>query len=459
MDWRGGWRVGIGLVLAVGAGCSESGGSRAPARPRGPANVLLIVVDTLRADKVGCYGSPLGLTPAVDALAGQGVRFERAYAQAPWTLPSFASLYTSLNPPEHGAGGQRGQWRGLPEAARTVAECFRDAGHATACVINVDFVGEKFGLTQGFADVDFEGYQSNTQVRSATRTSDAALAWLRGRPDRPFFLLVHYFDPHAVYDPPAEWRRKFAAPEDRADPSFTFGTQQEISLIRFERVPIDEPVIRRAEKLYEAEIAYTDHEVGRLLAGLTELQLDGSTVVVFTADHGEEFLEHGSIEHGHTLYDEVVRVPLILRDPRWLKPQVIGVPVGLIDVAPTLCALAQVPPGPAFAGRDLCEVIEDAEPVARPLVMDGNFWGPPHRGWLHDLHKLIVGPRGTELYDLQVDPHELADLSRQDPKRLRAMLADLQLAYKTMQARGVTGIEVQLDSEEIKRLRSLGYLE
>ena len=459
------------------AGCTKSDDSQAagtkpvaaaqPATPalsshppaRGP-NVLLIAVDTLRADRLGCYGSDLGATPRIDALATESVRFEEAYAHAPWTLPSFASLLTSLTPPQHGAGGQLGQFRGLRPEVRTVAECFRDAGYATAGIINVGFLTTSFGMSQGFDHVDYEVYPNNVEVRVARRTTDAAIKWLSERPERSFFLMVHYFDPHLVYNPPLVYRQRFAAPEDQDNADWVFGTRQHIGQLRQGKMNIDAATIRRAEKLYNGEVAYADHEVGRLLEALGGLQLADSTIVVFTANHGEEFLDHRGFEHGHTLYDELVHVPLLIRYPGRLKPGVVTTPIGQIDVAPTLCALTSVAPEPSFVGRSLLGLIDKTETEVHPIIFEGNFWGPPFRGWLHGAYKLIVRPGGVELYNLDSDPGEQRDLSAVEPARLQKMVADFKLAHKAMAAHDQDRPQpVKLDPDEMERLRSLGYLE
>ena len=203
-----------------------------PRRLSHGATPCLIAIDTLRADKLGCYGSTLGATPCIDELAASGVLFEHAYSHAPWTLPSFASMFTSLYPQQHGAGGQLPDFRGLSSEVHTVAERFRDAGFATAAVVNVDFLDQAFGMTRGFEHVDFKAYPNNVQVRPAKRTTTAALQWLRNRPDEPFFLLVHYFDPHLVYAPPKKYRLRFASPADRESTAWVFGRRQQIVAYR-----------------------------------------------------------------------------------------------------------------------------------------------------------------------------------------------------------------------------------
>ncbi len=453
--------LGLGLAL-LGIACTGD---------EGPS-VLLVVIDTLRADKLGCYGNPRGLTPAIDRLAREGVVFERACAHAPWTLPSVATLLTSLHPQEHGAGGwldlsglaaggpTRPRFHGLDAEIETLAERFHDAGYATAAVFNVDFLAESFGLTQGFAHVDTLWSNNNRDVRTAAGTTAAALDWLAANRRRPFFLMVHYFDPHAVYAPPPAFRRRFAAPRDRTSDDAVFGTRQDLLGLRGGRIELDHAVLARAERLYDGEIAYTDSEIGHLLAGLDELDLRSSTLAVVTADHGEEFLDHGGFEHGHTLYDELLRVPLILALPAVLPPQRVARRVRLIDVAPTLCELTGVPAASSFTGRSLFAA--EAEPADRPVLAHGNFWGPPWVSWYSGPYKLILtpGPAGAETAELYVpaqDPGEQHDLSSAEPQVVKRLKAELQAERRWLGARA-RGTEIELSPEERERLRALGYL-
>ena len=273
------------LALVAGA-CSPA---EAPAEERS-RNVLLVILDTLRADRLGCYGNPAGITPALDRLAAEGVRFEHAYSHAPWTLPATASLLSSLHPGQHGAGGaldiQSGpeglavvpRFRALDDSVVTVAEVFADAGWDTAAVVNVQFLTRPFGLMQGFEHVDARVSETNREARSAGDTTDAALEWLGRSRDEPFFLLVHYFDPHAVYAPPEEFRRRFADPEDREGSDFVFGTRDEMIRLRAGTLELDPRTLERAERLYDGEVAYADRQIGRLLDGLDERPTERETL-------------------------------------------------------------------------------------------------------------------------------------------------------------------------------------
>ncbi|MCB9916324.1 MAG: sulfatase [Planctomycetes bacterium] len=455
-------------LTALAALAGACGG--APAA--GPPNVLLVVLDTTRAADLGCYGGARGLTPRLDALAAEGLRFAHASAHAPWTLPSTASLFTSRLPEEHGAGGaldlgplRRGgqpsvDFHALAPEVDTLAEAFAAAGWRTAAVVNVDFLDRPFGLTQGFEHVDAAWSASNDEVRDARGTTDAALAWLDGaRGAAPFFLLVHYFDPHAVYAPPAEYRRRFAAPQDRGPQGLVFGTREQMLLLRAGRLELDPALVARAKGLYDGELAYLDAQVGRLLDGLAARGLERDTLVVVTADHGEEFREHGGFEHGHTLYEELLHVPLLVRFPgRVPAGAVRSDRVGLIDVAPTVCALAGVAAPAGFRGHDL--LARDFAP--RPLLAHGNFWGPALSSWTSGRWKLVLVPEAdgaerAELYDLEADPGEARDLAATEPARAAELRAELDAARALLRARA-RGEAVELSPDERRRLEALGYL-
>ncbi len=442
------WSLGLLLAL-LAAACS---------RPPERLNVLLVVVDTLRADKLGCYGGERGLTPELDRLASEGLLFEQASSHAPWTLPSMTSLLTSLYPQQHGTGGRLPTFRSLDPSVETLPGLFRRAGYSTAAIVNVAFLGRKFGATQHFEHLDEEHYQNNREVRAAGRTTEAALEWLADRED-PFLLMVHYFDPHAVFDPPQPFRRRFAGQLDREDDTWIFGTRAHMSAMRRGELRLTEPLVRRAELLHDGEIAYTDEQIGRLLEGLADLGLEGSTLVVFTSDHGEEFLDHGGFEHGHTLYSELTHVPLILRLPGVIEPGRVARGVGHVDVAPTLCRLADVRTGRYFSGRDL---LESGEAEEVPLLAHGNFWGPPLTSLRTAEYKLILNggaPDGApQLYRWREDPQEANDLAATHPElvqQLRGAMAERQIALGEVLLEGQA---VQLSEQQRRQLETLGYL-
>jgi arylsulfatase A-like enzyme len=445
------------LLLSVACGLASCG-EDAP-RP----NVLLVLVDTLRVDKLGCYGDAPGLTPNVDRLAAESVLFENASAHAPWTLPAVASLLTALHPAQHRAGGAWPELTSLDPSAETLPALFQRAGYETAAVINMAFLGPEFGLTRGFEHVDIEVFDNNRDVRAARATTTAALAWLARERDRPFFLMVHYFDPHLFYDPPEPYRSRFAAEEGRSGGGLEFGTRMDIARLRRNELAVEPETIERAERLYDGEVAYTDAQIGTLLDALGDLGLEESTLVVFTSDHGEEFLDHGGFEHGHTLYAELTRVPLMLRLPGVLEPRRIAASARHVDVAPTLCELAGIEPPAGFAGRSLLELTRGEAGADRPVLAHGNLWGPPLTSWRQGEYKLILGSEAEgappELYRWVVDPGEGEDLapSRRDlVARLRENLAAFEGRMTQPAAEGAAGVE--LSPETRRQLERLGYL-
>lgn len=441
-----------------------------PGKPAG-RNLVVILIDTLRADLVGAYGDRSGLTPNLDRLAGEGIRFEEMVAPSSWTLPSVSTLMTGLQPQTHGAGIRYGEFAptGLTGGVTTMAEALRDAGFYNVGVYHNIYVNPAFGLQQGFDE-----YVSLEE--RADRLVDRALESLRAySPDRRFFLYLHVFDPHNPYEPPEpecqEVSRRFA-PDYRGRLGCFADRRPEL--------PIPPPDDRRwHEALYRGEIAYTDRQIGRLLAGLEELGLDESTVVAVVSDHGEEFwtrLEseralgyEPNADHGHTLYRELMHVPAILRVPGRTdrSRSVVRGPAQLADLFPTLLRLVGVAPPPS-QGHDLTPLLDGA-PATRPtLIGDVILHGPPRWSIRRGPWKLVVPRdpgRPLELFDLDRDPGELRNLAGARPD-LAAMLRaagerELEERRKA-KPRFVAGDDAlgatYLEWNHITKLRSLGYL-
>ena len=273
----------IGALLFLGLAVFP-GGCRQNKQPR--ANILIITVDTLRADRVGCYGYAGGLTPNVDALAKDGIVFERGVAQVPLTWPSHAAIFTGTYPFHNGVQDFTGQ--PLSERFRTLAESLKSNGYATGAVVSSFVLDRSWGLARGFDSYDdaFAGQeflQRNLGLveRRAEESVNHAVGWLESHSSQPFFLWLHLYDPHSPYNPPEPFRSRFAT------------------------------------QLYEGEIAYADSQLGRLFAWLKQApnNLYDNTLIVFLSDHGESLGEHGEKEHGLFLYDSTVRVPLIVKPP------------------------------------------------------------------------------------------------------------------------------------------------
>lgn len=434
------------LALTLAA-CSE------PRRP----NVLFVVVDTLRADRVGKLGQEEGMTPYLQRFAAGATRFEACHSHAPWTLPSCAALLSGRHPAEHGAGGSLAEgMRRLADGVQTLPGVFGAAGYATHAIVNVAFLGEEFGVTREFGSLDAVHFNSNTEVRRAEPTTDAALRWLGERAhEEPFFLFVHYFDPHAVYDPPQPFRRNFAEPEDRDDDSWVFGTRQHMMALRAGQLRLDERTLTRAEALYDGEVAYTDAAVGRLLDGLAAAGLAEETVVVITGDHGEEFGDHGGFEHGHTLFDELTHVPLLVRAPGY-EPGVVPTDVRHVDLAPTLCELADLAPASGFVGRSLVPGLAGAALEARPVLAQGNMWGPALTSWREGGWKLVREPGRDRLFHVAQDPGELRDRAGDSAADLQRLVGGLERALAGFRALA-SGAEVAVDGELLEWMQQMGY--
>jgi len=436
-------------VLLLGCGCSQP-----PARP----NLLFIAVDTLRADRA----ADPRLMPRVARLAREGVVFEQAFAHAPWTLPSFASMFSGQLPPQHGAGGVANQYFGLRAETVTLAEQLRDAGWSTAAIVNVDFLGPDFGVCQGFEHLDAQFALSNRSLRDARGTTDAARAWLDQHADSPFAMFVHYFDPHAEYAPPEPFRSQHADPRDCGPGAPPIGTREQIVAWKSGRERLTPELAERAARLYDGEIAYTDSEIGRLLDDLGERGLLENTLVVFTSDHGEEFLEHGGFEHGHTLYDELLHVPLLLHWPARLKPERRSNAVGHVRLARTLCELLGAEPAAAFAAPGLLENSTGGENPAL-LHAYGNFWGAPWEAQRDQSRKWIAIPQKglgarEELYDYRADPREQRNLlpgGADSAEPLRR--AQRELHERAAREQWRPGPPARLAPETLKRLQNTGY--
>jgi arylsulfatase len=334
-------------ALAAGAlGCSA---------PAGPPDVVLVVVDTLRADHLGTYGFPLPTSPAVDRFAAQGVVFERALAASSNTVPSHASLMTSRFVREHSVGWINGTTR--LEGAETLAARFRAAGYETGAFVSNFVLRRASGLDAGFDVYDDElaAAEANRPAvyeRDAEATTARALAWLAARGPRPVFLFVHYQDPHGPYTPPPAWLRPFAPLEAEAGPALPplASDTEPGGIPRYQVLPgLDRLAQYRSR--YAGEIAYFDASFGRLLAALAAR--GRPNVVALTADHGESFGEGGYfLSHGHATTPDQAHVPLVLRAPG-LAPGRRSDPVHHVDMAPTLLELAGLPVPPDARGLAL----------------------------------------------------------------------------------------------------------
>lgn len=413
-------------------------------------NVIVYVADTLRADGLGCYGHRGGTSPNLDRLAAEGIVFERALSSSSWTRPAVATVMTGLDPFEHGALTIRD---GLRDDARTLAERLRAQGWETAAFVTNANVAPTFGFGRGF---DVYRYLPEDPDRHgvhvpAADAHDAALAWLDGRASaRPFLLYLHATDVHMPYTPPDDLGRRFVGATRWA----TLDRDRLLRLLDQRPDFLDAGDAADARGLYDAEIAQLDAAIGALWARLAARGLDRSTLLVFAGDHGEEFAEHGGFEHGTTLFDEQVRVPLVLRLPGGRggggrAPDL----ARLLDVTPTVLALAGLPADPALPGMALV----DASGVPSPPAHEARAWTGVSRPAVSGLDAppwkvVLAGAGRVEAYDLATDPAERRNRSAEVPVLVgyaRRRLADVAPRRRPPAA--------PIDPDVAERLRRLGY--
>jgi len=391
------------LVLLVACGSRSTFGA-----PEGAPNVLLITIDTLRADRLGLYGHAKPTSPELDAFASGAIVFEHAEASAPWTLPALASVMTGEISSTHNCWNYGSV---LDDSFRTLPECLVAAGYDTACVVSHLFVTTRHGLQQGFVHTDDSfAYPEIDPAENVTSQviSDKGIRFLdqkKASPDRsPWCLWLHYFDPHKEYMPHAGISEGFVTPGERARGTIL-------------------------GDVYDGEVRYADLHVGRVLASLCELGFERDTVVVVLADHGEEFYEHGGQGHGHSVHDEVVRVPLVIRAPG-IPGRRVNELVRQIDVLPTVLELVGLPRPAALPGRSLVPAMrgEPMDPVGALSELD--IYDLRFDSWRTAKWKLIrPGAGGTpRLYDLAADPGETTDVAPQHPDVTAALEAELERA-------------------------------
>ena len=380
------------------------------------ASLLLVTIDTLRADRVGAYGDREAETPAIDALAARGVLFEEAVASVPLTLPSHSTILSGLEPPHHGVRGN-GTYA-FPADRQTLATVLKGHGYATGAFVAAYVLDRRFGLARGFDDYDdrIERRTEGGLLESERRCEEvvgAAASWVR-RQSGPFLAWAHFYEPHAPYDPPSPFRE------------------------------------RHPGRPYDGEVAAADACLGRLIA-LAEEARPERLIVAMLADHGEGMGEHGERTHGLFVYQSTLRVPFVLAGPGVPKGRRRGELVRGVDVTPTLLGLLGVPVPPGLDGRDVLAAGAPADAYAEALYPASFGWAPL-RSLRSGPLKLIEAPR-PELYDLVSDPHESRDLLAARPadaERLKARLARLREGEKDGSRR--------LDAEAAERLQALGYV-
>lgn len=412
--------LGVGGVWLMSKRSSDGGRAR---------QVLLISIDTLRRDHVGCYGDALGATPNLDAFAARAVVFDHAYSHAPMTLPSHASMLTGLTPLRTGVHDNF-EHRLAPERT-TIAEWLADRGFVTGAVVSSFVLDSQFGLDQGFDHYDDQFQSARTDdgasERLADEATDRAIEWLTAHKGDDFFFLLHYYDPHARYAPPPSFAKRF----------------------------VDAP--------YRGEIAFVDDAIGQVLTALNQAGMFNEMTVIITADHGEMLGEHGEQTHDFFIYQSALRIPLMIKPPGSVSAVRRGEVTGLIDVFPTVCGLVGVDPPAGIDGVDLAPLSDDQPPVEtdRTLycecVTPKMYNAAPLRGLVSKRWKYIESPR-AELYDVTADPAESINLADVEVEMAQQMSEQLRRLADESASQVSNASPVALGSDATQKLQSLGYV-
>lgn len=467
--------------------------------------IILISFDTLRADHLGSYGYQRFTSPVLDILASEGVLFEDASATASWTLPSHASMLTGVYPLKHGV--LRTDTK-LSSEVETLAEMLSSEGFETAAVVNMAFLNqEPFGVTRGFDR--FELLQADVARRGpATWVTDKAIEWIGEFGEQPAFLFMHYYDLHTTYGALPAFERLFVEPYagtadgtawqaylanlsdefvencrkgltpercDKGRPERTIGESAG-------RLHLDEADIQHLIDLYDAEIRQLDTELERFLSFLRQGDLKDRTYLVFTADHGEEFGDHGSIDHSYTQYQEMLHVPLVIRGPGIPAGLRISIPVSTVDLVPTILGLARVTGGhepdeldgldlaPLWQAADASAAGEESQAPIRETFLQREVYSEAHfprgieararpkasvRQGYYKLHYALEDG-SYELYDLASDPNEQEEISAKHPELAQRLLALISERHRDAPSGGEA---IELEDEVREQLKALGYMD
>lgn len=453
--------------------CSED--ATLPAEPRPVQHVLVIITDTLRCDALSCYGNERITTSGIDSLAADGTRFDNAISSSCWTLPSVASILTGTWPTVHKATGHNPLLTPITPDIQSAPEVLRSAGFRTLAFVNAAFLDARLGLDRGFEVFDHVDVY-NKRIRRADQTVDVVLTELARAQDKSTFTLVHLFDPHLNYDPPAAFVEGLDDPRFPSPP-LSFRKINPLWSKRSGRVP-PQATIDFIRSIYEADIAFLDAQVARLLDGLKEQGLYDEMTIVFTSDHGEEFWDHGGFEHGHAYFDELIRVPLIVKLPasRAAGQQAasVGSQVRTLDIFPTIFANTGVSQPATFVGESLNALCVGATEPDRRAFSEANLYGGESVAWRTGRFKYVLDrdPQSETrelLFDLENDPNELtnvaSDLAHADTRRqladeLEAFLDEIEelgADYTVPDHHDLSPAKNQDYMQWMQRMNDLGY--
>ena len=463
LAWKALRIAAIATAICVAIACGPH-----PDQVKEKPDVVLITLDTTRADHLSCYGYERATTPNLDALAEDAQRFDAAYAVSSWTLPSHASIFTGKFPSAHGArydregslnlvqeGAIKGPqaWRSirarpLSEREITLAQVLREGGYTTGAVVAGPWLKRGFGLAKGFDHYDDQNFVEIGEVgelngRPAEDVTRAAVRFVDAHADEPFFLFLNYFDPHTPWRPRQPFRKHFWP-----------GAQPEPPTPEFHRA------------MYDAEIQYMDHHLGRFLDHLKREGLYENAWIIVTADHGELMGEDGHWGHGGSLSQAEILTPLIIKEPGAERPRGLDeTPIQQVDLMPTLLARLGLPHPPRMQGSVFPEqthpIIAEVYPLRFLKTLNRDLpWNGDWRVILDGPYKFAWNSRGEHaLYDLARDPTERDNLRSRQPRRVRRMARELTEYLDGLPEPGELGEVDAVDAETRELLQSLGYLE
>lgn len=419
--------------------------------PEGP-NIVLISIDTLRVDHLGVYGYKRDTTPNIDELAEKGILFENAVSQAPWTLPSMASMHTSLYPIEHGAFSKSLKLR---DNTVMLAEYMKNNYYKTIAVVTNILLTDKYGFSQGF-DIYNQTIKNNV---SSNLITERAIEYVSKNRENKFFLWLHYLDPHGMYRDHSEF--EYSSNYSGFPVGFKAGPNTLNSITG----SINDQALQYVIDLYDEEISFTDKHIGRLIDYLDKIGLSENTIIILTSDHGEEFMERKRFGHGKSLYQELIHVPLIIYDPTGLKYESKRVKsnVEVRDIPKTILDLCGIK-NSAFGGNNL-KIIAEEDNQTGPSYSDVIYYRGDRldmKGIVANDFKLInnMNDQTYELYDLQSDSQEKVNLIESEQEKVIRMKKDLLSELSELKLEIANELETtKLSKEEIAELKALGYIQ
>jgi arylsulfatase A-like enzyme len=434
--------------------------------PSGP-NVILIVPDALRADHLGCYGYGRPTSPQIDKFAAEALLFEKAMSNSPWTKPSIGSVFTSMYPYEHKAFF----WMdNLPDERLTLAEVFRNRNYATFAIQTNPSITEKHNFKQGFQ------YYRETVLEKGEVVTSSFNTWIKKHKKKPFFAYLHYMDTHVPYNAPQEFSQIFGLKDDTL---FIPGEFKTIDVRLLGEMGLSKHDKQSLVNLYDAAIKYFDSNFAKIVDNLRKLGILNKTIIILTSDHGEEFWEHDGFAHGHTVYNELLHVPLIIGYSPHLPKRHIKSYVQLLDLFPTILSLAGIKNDSELRGRDLTSVSFANKKINEEILFEGILYGSEKKGIIKNGWKLIENTgkknkgtfyplgdltkyrypeyeKGFELYNIDQDFSEKHNLINNYPKiatNLKKQLFVFRMSLPDIKQQRKTKLK-----EKLEDLKSLGYI-